>query len=416
MIFLKKDSRIGQLNIEEFKPTHKMQEEILVTWKEFQQKGSSSFAELRERPDFTDVTLVSEDGHQFKGHKVILGSLCPFFMELLKKNEHPHPLVHMLGVKSIELSAVMDFLYNGESSIFQEHLEAFLALAQKLKLNGLTRTEELSEELFTNTVGKSSRSTSELTKARESQPDDGVAPMPVDLKRGKAGRSQVIDIEPDIETILVSKTETKPKSSNTDENQFQSSSSLKEGRDFSMRELDEQIDSLLEQRSPTTYGCKLCGKTVKRRCDIRYHIEAAHITGFVHHCDICGNANRTRKALSEHRRQAGHQTPQQDTYPDKVSVKPEEVDETVKSMMEYGRYLGVTPASGQNVRARVCKSCGKEGRMNNIMRHIERNHIDTGVPNSCNDCGKTFGTRAALKFHQKGIFCFSLSKFGARLA
>ena len=123
MIFLKKASRIGKPNIEEFKPTHKMQEEILVTWKEFQQKGSSSFAELRERPDFTDVTLVSEDGHQFKGHKVILGSLCPFFMELLKKNEHPHPLVHMLGVKSIELSAVMDFLYNGESSIFQEDLE-----------------------------------------------------------------------------------------------------------------------------------------------------------------------------------------------------------------------------------------------------------------------------------------------------
>ena len=158
-----------------------------------------------------------------------------------------------------------------------------------------------------------------------------------------------------------------------------------------------------------SYSCKLCEKMVKRRRDMRQHIEAIHITGFVHYCDVCGNGSRTRKALSEHKRQAGHQTPQEPIQNYKVSVNPEEIDETVKSLMEYGKYIGVS-GKGQKIRARVCKACGKEGRMNNVMRHIERNHIDSGVPNSCNDCGKTFGHRAALKFHQKGTFCFSLPK------
>ena len=423
-----------------------MAQEICVTWKEFQKKGISIFEELRESTDFADVTLVSEDGQQFRGHKVILGSSCPFFMDLLRKNEHPYPLVHMMGVKSVELSAVMDFLYKGESNILQEHLEAFLALAQKLRLNGLTRTEELSEELFTNTPNIRNhtikegetlpRPISETTKARQRQ-CEGVVAMPVqlnpkrfqgevisDIEANKVKQHiEAIDIKPDIETVLVSKPDQpKPKCSSAYKIQSEHKATSNDGRDYSkdleMKQLDEQIDSLLEERSPRSYACKLCGKTVKRRCDIRHHIEAIHITGFVHYCDVCGNANRTRKHLSEHRRHAGHPTFQQPIQNDnsnKVSVKPEEVDETLKSMMEYGKYMGVS-ASGQKIRARICKTCGKEGRMNSIMKHIERNHIDTGVPNYCNDCGKTFATRTALKYHHKRTFCFSLSKFDMKLA
>ena len=400
-----------------------MSQEICVTWKEFQKKGISIFGELRESSDFTDVTLVSEDGQQFKGHKVILGSSCPFFMDLLKKIEHPQPLFFMVGVKSVELSAVMDFLYKGESNILQEHLEAFLALAQKLKLNGLTRTEELSDKLFTNTPHNHTtkvettlpRPIFEIIKTRQRHSDEGVVGMPVQLRPDRSDRFregvatsdiEAIDIKPDIETILVSKPDqNKPKFDSTDEPQSQHKASSNGGKD--LRQLEDQIDSLVEEISPRLFCCKLCGKTVKRRCDLRYHIEAVHITGFVHYCDVCGNANRTRKQLSDHKRQAGHHTSLQPIQNDKVSVNPEKVDETVKSMMEYGKYMGVS-SSGQKIRARICKTCGKEGRMNNIMRHIERNHIDTGVPNSCNDCGKTFGHRAALKFHRKGTFCFSL--------
>ena len=130
----------------------------------------------------------------------------------------------------------MDFLYKGESNILQEHLEAFLALAQKLRLNGLTRTEELSEELFTNTRNHTikegetlPRSTSETTRARQRQ-CEGVVAMPVqlnpkrfqgevisDIEANKEKQHiEAIDIKPDIETVLVSKPDQpKPKCSST---------------------------------------------------------------------------------------------------------------------------------------------------------------------------------------------------------
>ena len=128
-----------------------------------------------------------------------------------------------------------------------------------------------------------------------------------------------------------------------DQPQSQPKSSSSGGKDLEVGQLDRQIDSLLEEgRLPKSYSCKLCGKTGKRRCDIRQHIESIHITGFVHYCDVCGVGSRTRKHLSEHKRQAGHQISQQPVQNDKVRVNPEEIDETVKSMMEYGKYIGVS--------------------------------------------------------------------------
>ena len=83
-----------------------------------------------------DVTLACEDGSQIEAHKVVLASSSPFFMELLKRNKHAHPLLYMRGLRSEDLIAIVDFLYNGEANVCQENLDSFLALAEELKLKG----------------------------------------------------------------------------------------------------------------------------------------------------------------------------------------------------------------------------------------------------------------------------------------
>ena len=153
---------------------------------------------------------------------------------------------------------------------------------------------------------------------------------------------------------------------------------------------------MLEQRSPSSYGCKLCKKTAKRRCEVRYHIERAHVTGFVHYCDMCGKAHSNRKALSDHMTMVGHRPPPKTTK--KIQVRPEEVDEAVKSMMEYGKFIGVSP-NGQKIRSRICKVCGKEGDMRTIMNHIEGNHI-SGISIPCDLCEKLCTSRYALSNHK----------------
>ena len=86
-----------------------MSEKLCLQWNELQKIVSSSFADLRGDKDFTDVTLACEDGKQVEVHKVVLVSSSPFFMELLKRNKHAHPLIYMKGVKSENLMSMLEF-------------------------------------------------------------------------------------------------------------------------------------------------------------------------------------------------------------------------------------------------------------------------------------------------------------------
>ena len=116
-------------------------EKLLLQWNEFEENLSSSFGKLREDRDFADVTLACEDGKQIEAHKVILASSSPFFMDILKRNKHPHPLIYMRGVKSEDLFAIVDFMYFGATNVFQENLDSFLGIAEEFRLKGLTGTE-----------------------------------------------------------------------------------------------------------------------------------------------------------------------------------------------------------------------------------------------------------------------------------
>ena len=121
-------------------------EKLCLQWNDFKNNVSSSFGDLRGDSDFTDVTLACEDGKQVEAHKVILASSSPFFKDILKRNKHPHPLIFMRGLKSEDLVAIVDFLYFGETNIFQENLDSFLVLAEELRLKGLMDNSNKTEE------------------------------------------------------------------------------------------------------------------------------------------------------------------------------------------------------------------------------------------------------------------------------
>merc|ERR1711978_785910 len=98
-------------------------ERLCLKWNDFQENLNSAFGVLRNDQDFADVTLVCEDGTQIMTHKVILASSSPFFMEMLKKNKHPHPLIFMRGLKAEDLVPMVDFLCFGVANVNQESLD-----------------------------------------------------------------------------------------------------------------------------------------------------------------------------------------------------------------------------------------------------------------------------------------------------
>ena len=80
-----------------------------------------------------------------------------------------------------------------------------------------------------------------------------------------------------------------------------------------------------------------------------------------------------------------------------VSVKPDQLDEQIKSMIEHtGRTMTV---GSRKQKLLSCKVCGKEGQLADINRHIEAIHI-TGVVHTCDKCGKTSRSKRGLTRHK----------------
>ena len=115
-----------------------MTEKLCLQWKDFTEIVKTAFGNLKEDTDFTDVTLFCEDGNQISAHKVVLAASSPTLQKVLKRSRHPEPMIYMRGLKSEDLSAMIDFLYSGEANVLQESLDSFLALADELQLKGLT--------------------------------------------------------------------------------------------------------------------------------------------------------------------------------------------------------------------------------------------------------------------------------------
>ena len=235
-------------------------EKLCLQWNDFKDNISTSFGDLRSDKDLTDVTLVSEDGEQVQAHKVVLASSSPFFKELLRKNSHPHPLVYMRALKSEDLVAMVDFLYFGEANVFQENLDSFLALADELKLKGLNSKDVSDAEIKPPFAYQEETPVEQKPqKQKVFHPDNQTSASP---NMAVATMSNNATVSADLE------------------------------------DLDDQIRSMITKSDVSAGGrigkmstCNICGKEGPYSAMPR-HIEANHITGVSHACDICGYTSR----------------------------------------------------------------------------------------------------------------------------
>ena len=255
-------------------------EKFCLKWNDFQKNVGNAFGLLRQDEDFTDVTLASEDGKQIEAHKVILSASSPFFQTLLKKNKHPNPLIYMRGIKSDDLIAIVDFLYYGETNIYQENLDSFLNIAEELSLRGLTGGTEDDEAKH-------------ATIVPEPKP---IITTPKTLKRQK---NEDINFKGDNITDIST-----PEEDETDVKTVAVSNCSFTGE---LHELDEKIKTMMVlgqnmtlDGKQTATVCQVCGKE-GYRTQIRDHIEANHVDGLVVPCNRCEKTFRSRNALRVHK-------------------------------------------------------------------------------------------------------------------
>jgi hypothetical protein len=60
----------------------------------------------------------------------------------VRRNPHQHPLLYLKGVKYTDLQSVLNFMYHGEVNVAQDELNSFLAVAEDLRVKGLTQNDQ----------------------------------------------------------------------------------------------------------------------------------------------------------------------------------------------------------------------------------------------------------------------------------
>ena len=247
-----------------------MSEKLCLQWNDFKENIVGSFQRLKEDNDFSDVTLVCEDGKQVEAHKVVLVCSSPVFQNILKRNKHAHPLLYMRGMKSEDLFAILDFLYCGETNVYQENLDSFLSIAEELELKGLMGSAKQEQEMSMNPSGLITPRSAVLKEEIKMAKTTHISSRPATLK------------ETPIRSVALT-------NEHSDD----------------MQKLDEQVNTMMTKSSrkhaqgQPLYVCNVCGKE-SRQSHMKNHIEANHLEGISVPCNFCEKTFRSRHSKACH--------------------------------------------------------------------------------------------------------------------
>ena len=253
-------------------------EKFSLKWDAFQSNVSKSFQKLRNEKDFFDVTLVGEDGTHVLAHKLLLASSSEYLKNIFIYSkmyfQQSHALICLEGLQQDDLNNILDYIYQGEVQIYQKDMDRFLAVAQRLKLEGLTGDgeEQQEEEKDANYFQD------EIVVSENYLQEEMTVP------ENHSVQNKTI-ITPIIGNL---RTKEKPKIS------IQSSDI------HSMEELDQKIEESFSRDATGNFVCHHCNKTDKRKDNMKEHVEI-HFDNLSFPCNFCGKVSRSRNALRVHK-------------------------------------------------------------------------------------------------------------------
>ena len=252
---------------------------ISLNFENHSQTRDSSLKLLWESEEFLDVTVACDDD-QVHAHKVILSAASPFFRQIFLRNPHNHPLIYLRGTSKKHFQSLLNFIYSGETSVNQDDLETFMALANNLKIHGLagefSETEEEGKEPVQTEVRKT---------------DDAANDMDmIDYERKTIFDKHEED-QSKIEGITYNDT-SDILHVNVEEN------SKREYRMLNEDEFEKRVCELM-MKIESGWMCKECPYRSKNKIHVQEHVEM-HIEGFSVQCKYCEKTLKSTASIRFH--------------------------------------------------------------------------------------------------------------------
>ena len=260
-----------------FNPTMP-QEKFTLTWHTYSDHLRNMMKELMINDEFADVTIVTEDKKHIKAHKNILSACSPVFKDILQQ-EMSSNVIYLRGIQFSELESIMQFIYYGEATFFEQRMDEFLNVAQSLEIKELFKADILTETDEPNETTGSNFTEENVTESESNYPN-------VDEVENTQNSS--FDNQKNFQRK-------RRKTITPIDNKFKCDQCDKEfGQSFN---LHEHIKS---KHEGVKYSCDQCDYQAKLLGNLKRHIESKH-EGVRYSCDQCKYKATTKGSLKIHK-------------------------------------------------------------------------------------------------------------------
>merc|ERR1712243_242656 len=105
---------------------------------------------LMETNDSADVTLMCDDKSKFKAHKFVLKACSPVFLSIIDDLPKNDSVIYLRGVQAYEMKSILEFIYLGQATFYQDRLTEFFNVAKNLEIKEIGKQfwfKEISKHL-----------------------------------------------------------------------------------------------------------------------------------------------------------------------------------------------------------------------------------------------------------------------------
>ena len=117
-------------------------EQFNLNWHTYNDHLKEMMQHLIQSNESTDITLVCDDKEKFKAHKFVLNACSPIFQSIINDLPQKDTVIYLRGVFAPELKSILQFMYLGQATFYQDRMNEFLEVAKSLEIKVISKDED----------------------------------------------------------------------------------------------------------------------------------------------------------------------------------------------------------------------------------------------------------------------------------